>query len=408
MNDRTNSNPRGISRLQSAIRRAWPMAQRVDAPTYAQDVVGDVRPWDERDIVFARQDLFHYFGPDTPEYAAYYQAHPEVLEYDAKLSRLPGLGRTGGLDVPMFRAQFEAIRKVSAESFVDGEPASREAEIPPPRAAEKVKALARVLGADLVGVGPLRQEWVYGHVGRTFGNSAGRQRWGAPVDLRHHTHAIALGFEMNYDLIQSAPDFPILLATAHGYASGAWVSIQLAQYIRLLGYSARAHHLYNYRVLCVPVAVDCGLGELSRAGFLLTREFGLGLRLAVVTTDMPLAHDQPVDIGVQSFCQTCKICAENCPIGAIPTGDKAAFNGVKKWKLDEQKCYRYWHAVGTDCGLCMTTCPWTKPRTWFHRAMAALATTRGLHQAWMARADRLFYGKFESAPRPAFIDPAED
>jgi reductive dehalogenase len=290
---------------------------------------------------------------------------------------------------------------------VDGESSPDKIDIPPPRAAEKVKALARVLGADLVGVGPLRQEWVYSHVGRSFGYRAGFLRRGAPVDLRCHAHAIALGFKMNYDLIQSAPDFPILLATAQGYARGAWVAIQLAQYIRLLGYSARAHHLYNYRLLCVPVAVDCGLGELSRAGFLLTREFGLGLRLAVVTTDMPLAHDRPVDIGVQSFCQACKICAENCPIGAIPTGDKVAFNGVKKWKLDEQKCYRYWHAVGTDCGLCMTTCPWTKSRTWFHRAMAVLATTRGLHQAWMARADRLFYGEFESAPRPDFIDPAE-
>ncbi len=75
--------------------------------------------------------------------------------------------------------------------------------------------------------------------------------------------------------------------------------------------------------------------------------------IAVVTTDMPLAHDAPIDIGGQLYCNSCRICAEACPIGAISPGDKVAFNGVKKWKLDEEKCY----------------------------------------------------GKFQGAPRPGFIDP---
>ena len=396
-----------LPRLKKAVQQVLPGPQKVDQPTYVQDIIGSIKPWDERDILFARADLFHHFDTDSPEHRAYYQAHPEHQAYDTKVNHMPGLGRTGGIDAPMFDAQFEAITKIAAESFVDGTPAPHKVEIPPARAAEKVKALARLLGADLVGLGPLRQEWVYSHTGRSFGNSKGFQRWGNPIGLHHHAHAIAMGFRMSYDLIQSTPDFPTLLATAKGYATGAWVSIQLAQYIRALGYSARAHHLYNYQVLAVPVAVDCGLGELSRAGFLITKELGLGLRLGVVTTDMPLAHDKPVDIGIQSFCESCKVCAENCPIGAIPTGDKVEFNGLKKWKLDEEKCYRYWHAVGTDCGLCMTTCPWTKPSTRFHKAMALLATTRGPHQAWMVRADKLFYGQFKSAPRPDFIDPLD-
>ncbi len=399
--------PGAISRFKKTVIQALPIAKRVEVPTYEKDRVGEVKQWDERDILFARTDLFSYFGPDSPEYKAYYEAHPEYLENDTRVNNVPGLGKTGGVDTPMFDAQFEAIAKVASESFVDGEPAPHKAQIPPPRAARKVKALARFLGADLVGIGPLRQEWGYSHVARSFGNREGFQRWGTPVDLRHHSHAIALAFQMDYDLIQRAPDFPVLLATAKGYALGAWVSIQLAEYIRMLGYSARAHHLYNYRLIVVPVAVDCGLGELSRAGFLLTKELGLGLRLAAVTTNMPLAHDEPVDIGVQSFCESCKICAEECPIGAIPRGDKVEFNGLRRWKLDEEKCYRYWHAVGTDCGLCMTTCPWTKPRNWFHKSMALLATTKGPHQALMTQADKLFYGKFEGAPRPDFMDPFE-
>jgi len=395
------------SKIREAVVEALPIAKEVDLPTYERDRVGAVKQWDERDIVFARKDLFRYFGVDSPQYRAYYAVHPEFLEYDAKVGNAPELGRTGSIDVPMFEAQFEAISKIGPELFVDGGPAPQRADISPERAAAKVKALARLLGADLVKTGPLRQEWVYNHVGRSVGDREGYRPWGTPVDLCPHINAIAMGFHMNYDLIQSAPDFPTLLATAKGYAIGAWVSIQLAEYIRMLGYSARAHHLNNYQVLCVPVAVDCGLGELSRAGFLMTREFGLGLRLAIVTTDLPLAHDRPVDIGVQSFCESCQICAQDCPIGAIPMGHKVEFNGIRKWKLDEQKCYRYWHAAGTDCGMCMTSCPWTKPRSWFHKSMAFLATTKGPHQSLMARADRVFYGKFQCAPRPDFLEPCE-
>ncbi len=374
-------------------------------PTYEKDIVGDIERWDERDIVFARTALFHAFGPESPEFKAYYEGHPEYLEYDTKISSLSGLGKTGGIDNPMFQAQFAACYKIGADFCVDGEPAPQKTEIPPERAAKKIKALARFIGADLVGIGLLRQEWAYSHVGRARGSDAGFQPRGTPIETGHHTNAIALGFQMDYDLIQTAPDFPILLATTKGYAMGAWVSVQLAEYIRMLGYSARAHHLANYQVLVIPVAVDCGLGELSRAGLLITKELGLSLRLAAVTTDMPLTHDDPVDVGAQSFCDYCKICAEECPIGAIPMGDKVESNGILKWKLDEQKCYRYWQAVGTDCGICMTTCPWTKPQNWFHKAMSVPATVAGPHQALMTYADKLFYGKFKGAPRPDFIDP---
>ncbi len=376
-------------------------------PTYTPDIVGDIEQWDERDILFARQDLFVRFGPQSPQYQTYYAAHPERLEYDRRTAAMPGLGRHGGVDAPMFEAQFDVIRQIAHEESVDCAPARPKTVLAPQRASTKIKAFARLIGADLVGIGPLRQEWVYSHSGRSFGDKDGYRPWGAPIDLRRHSTAIALGLRMDSRLLQSAPGFPTLLATARGYAAGAWVSVQLARYIRGLGYAARAHHLYNYQVLCVPVAVDCGLGELSRAGYLLNKELGLGLRLAVVSTEMPLAHDPPVDIGVQSYCETCQICAEECPIEAIPRGDKVVANGVRKWKLDEEKCYRYWHAAGSDCGLCMVACPWTRPRAWLHRIIAEAASRKGPHQAWLTGAHRLVYGRHRSAPGPAFLDPPQ-
>jgi len=380
--------------------------KRVSEPTYQRDIVGSIEKWDERDIVFARTDLFEYFGEDSNVFKEYYQKHPEYLEFDKKVNRRDDMGKTGGIDKPMFAAQFEIADKISPESFVDGEPSNEQIVISPERASEKIKAFTRFLGADLVGIGPLRQEWVYSHSARSHGDNDKFVPRGTPNDFQHHPNAIAIAVRQDYDFIQSAPDFPVLLATAKGYALSAWISVQLAEYIRMSGYSARASHFHNYRVLTVPVAVDCGLGELSRAGFLLTKEFGLAVRLAIVTTDLPLQFDQSIDIGVQSFCETCKICAEDCPIGAIPTGEKILYNGIWKWKLDEQKCYRYWQAVGTDCAICMTSCPWTKKQNWLHRSISWLATFKGPHQRYLSQADRLFYGKHKVAPRPGFIDPS--
>ncbi len=377
------------------------MTRRTAEPTYSGDIIGDIARFDECDTVFARGDLFDLYGEGSPEFEAYYGRHPEKRAYDARVHNMPGIGRHSGFDEPMFQLQFDMATQIGTESFVDGDPAPQKAEMSPERAAQTVKAMAHLFGADLVGVGPLRQEWVHSHVGRSRGE--GYAAWGTPVDLSHHTNAVAIGTRMQIDLVKASPNFPALLATARGYALGAFVAVQLADYIRRLGYAARAHHMANYRVLVVPVAVDCGLGELSRAGFLLTKAYGLAVRLAAVTTDMPLAHDGPVDIGVQAFCDVCKICAESCPIGAIPYGGKVVHNGVKKWKLDEEKCYLYWHSAGTDCGLCLASCPWTNPPTRFHKFMAEFAAVAGPHQRLMTLAHKLIYGKYKPKPGPDYV-----
>jgi ferredoxin len=377
---------------------------RVLHPTYDSDRVGQPSRWDERDTVFARRDLFRYYDDDSPERAEYYKRHPECLEFDTRISRMPPLASYVGIDSSMHFVQFRASARIATEFYVSGKPRPRKEHMAPGRAAAKVKAFARILGADVVGVGALRPEWVYSHVGRSFGESKGFVPRGTPVDAAQHPNAIAMGFRMRHELLTHAPGFASMLATGQAYATGAWASVQLAHYIRMLGFSARAHHVYNYRVLAVPVAVDCGLGELSRAGFLMNKELGLALRIGIVTTDMPLEHDAPVDIGVQSFCDQCEICAESCPSGAIPKGPKTEHNGIMKWKLDAEKCYRYWHVVGTDCAICMATCPWTRPPSWYHTLATGLATIKGRHQSWMASLGRSLGSLRRPARRPAFLD----
>ena len=261
--------------------------------TYDRDVVAPVAQWDERDMLFARHDLFRRFGEGSRQFSEYYAAHPEHLAYDSRVAHMAAVTPPG--DSAMVDAQFIAIRQIATDASVAGDASASPIAVTPQAATEKVKAMARLLGADLAGAGPLRQEWVYSHAARSYGDSPGYLPWGSPIDLSRHTGAVAMGFAMDRDLIAGAPGLATMAATGQGYARGAWASLQLALYIRRLGYSARAHHLYNYQVLCVPVAVDCGLGELSRAGYLLNKQYGLGLRLAIVTTDLTLQHDPPAD-----------------------------------------------------------------------------------------------------------------
>jgi ferredoxin len=369
--------------------------KRLERPGYEDDRAGAVGRWDERETLFARADLFRHYDEGSPERAQYYRDHPGHREYDEMISGLPHYGGRGGVFGPVGSGLFGLTRVLAGEDVV--EPPVRErgdgGSVSPEDLTRGIRALAVALGADLVGIGPLREEWVYSHSGRSFGGAEGLPEWGAPIDLSSHETAIALGFRMDADFMSAAPEYPTYLATASAYALGAVASVKLARHIARLGHSARAHHVYNYGVIAVPVAVDCGLGELSRAGFLMTREFGLGVRIGVVTTDLPLVHDAPVDIGVQSFCERCEICADHCPSGAIPRGEKTEHNGIRKWKLDEESCYRYWHVVSTDCAVCMSTCPWTKPDTWLHRALTRVAMIGGPHQRAMVAAEKLFYGR---------------
>jgi ferredoxin len=380
------------------------MKRKIEVPTYTKDIVGKIEQFDERDTIFAVHDLIRYFGEDSPASKEYFAVHPDEKKFYELQSQKLKLGSTGKEDIPFFSSQFWALHLISPNVFVDGESAPHPINLEPTRASEKIKDFAKFLGADLVGIAPLKQAWVYSHVGCSNGDHAGFYPRGTCIELTKHSNAIALGFHMDFNLMQAQPHFPELIATAKGYSSSAWVSIQLAATIRQWGFSARAHHFGNYQVLPVPIAVDCGLGELSRAGYLLTKEFGLGLRLAVVTTNMPLSHDKPVDLGVQTFCEQCQLCARSCPVGAIPCGPKQEHNGVLKWKIDEKKCYAYWAVNQTSCGMCMSTCPWTKPPTLFHKTMAEFASIKGPHQRWMAWADHFVYGKKGLKRSTTFLD----
>ena len=226
----------------------------------------------------------------------------------------------------------------------------------------EVKRVAKLYGADLVGITDYDERFTYASSFTARGGNPACKQLDLPKGL---TSAIVIAKAMDYDVIRTSPSSTAASAPAIGYAHDATLLLALAQYIRSLGYTAVA--CQNDTTLAIPYALKAGLGEYGRHGLLITPEYGPRVRLGRVLTDMPLAHDKPVRFGVAETCAICRRCANNCPPQAISHGEPTTYRynvsnirGVRKWTTDGQKCFRFWVAKGSDCANCIRTCPYNK------------------------------------------------
>ena len=352
-------------------------------------IIGEPGRVDERDALFHR---FYRLKPGTSEFEAYYRDHPEKRAFDEKVRSLPNLGEPGSKTYhPLTTPYHEAIFNVLGKSTrnVAGQPdpiEEKPVKVSPAEFTNRVKGFARYLGADLVGITELNPAFVYSHIARGDGE------WGAPIELNHR-YAIAIAVEMRHDMIRHAPLGPSITESALRYYDNAKIAMIVARYINRLGYEARAHVDGNYRVMCIPIAVAAGLGELGRLGLLITPQYGPRVRLSVVTTDLPLLPGKPIHFGVQHFCTICKKCAVNCPSASIDKGEKQVYNGVEKWLSDQDNCYRYWRIQGTDCALCIKVCPYSYPRAPMHNLIRWIVRRNNLARRLAFTGDRFFYGQ---------------
>lgn len=267
-------------------------------------------------------------------------------------------------------------------------------EAPDPAAnAARIKEVAEFLGADLVGISELREEFVYTHYGNMF--EAAKGTLGEPVVL-DHAYAISIARHMDRKKLNISPSYIENAETALRYSELAMTVTMLASYIRELGYSARAHHLGREGVLHQPLAVQAGLGEVGRNDMVISAKYGPGMRLATVTTDLPLAIDHPVSLGVREFCNMCGKCADNCPSQSITKGPPTVVRGVRKWQLRAERCLNFWNSnpqFFSSCANCLKVCPYNKPWKWWHRASLGAAKHSMLARKMLLFVDDLVYGK---------------
>lgn len=203
----------------------------------------------------------------------------------------------------------------------------------------QIKARAIALGADDAGMTALRPEFI--EMG---------------VDLPHDNVIAVICYE-DYAKSLEGPD-AVDIEAMTAYRKCAEIVTALARYIREeLGYEAVAHHNGSVQIQAIPVFQAVGFGELGRNGSLIHPDFGCNFRPGFVTTNLPVASDQPKAFGVQDYCVNCNLCRANCPGDAIPD-DFILTDGVKRWLTDIEKCYPYSRFRETYCHLCIDVCPY--------------------------------------------------
>ena len=253
------------------------------------------------------------------------------------------------------KAAPSAAQRRALGAFVllqDGEPQITPArQISPSEAADHIKATSYFLGVDATGLSRCPEWSWYSHDAR------------GDVIVPPHDNAISMVIDQGYETMEGASgdDWISVAQSMRAYLRFSLLGGVIARQLRNMGYLAKAHTVLDGEVLQPPLLLLSGLGEVSRIGEVILHPYlGPRLKSGVVTTNLPLAHDKPIDFGLQNFCENCQKCARECPSGAITAGAKKMFNGYEIWKSDSQKCtsYRITTKGGAMCGRCMKTCPW--------------------------------------------------
>lgn len=254
----------------------------------------------------------------------------------------------------------------------------QQAEISSPDAqAREIKHIARMFGADLVGITAFDPRWSY--AARADIHTMEEKPNDLPDGL---TSVIVMAHAMDYDVIRTYPSALGGAGVGLGYSKEASTVVMVSQYIRNLGYTAVAS--MNDTALVIPYAIKAGLGEYGRNQVVITPQYGPRVRFSKIFTNIPLAHDAPRLHGVRQTCDICTRCADACPPKALPHGEPTEFGpnqsnirGVMKWSADCEKCFGYWAKLKTDCAICLRACPYNQDRrTWRGRLVLRLLRGR--------------------------------
>jgi len=347
--------------------------------------------FDERDHMFSRNNLRYY--PELAE--KYYKTHPDKRKIDFEIHRKPELGdkkQTYHDDYasPAFIAAFEYLDKTRTITY--SKPQTNLKKLDKQKITDTIFELGKYYGAVDMGAVSLKKYHYYTNRGRH------EENWGDKIIIKHK-YAVIIIVAMNVGMMKAAPANNAIQESAKQYVEAAKISNIISEYIKQLGYDAKAQNDGNYETLCVPMAVDCGLGELGRMGLLVHPVYGPCVRIAAVTTDMELVTTERKNYAISQFCKICKKCSDNCPTESISKNDEPDKRGFKHWSINMEKCYAFWKNIGTDCGFCIRVCPYTKPNTLLHKLVRFYISRNSVNQHIALFFDDLLYGRNIKIPK---------
>ncbi|WP_368293018.1 reductive dehalogenase [Dehalobacter sp. TBBPA1] len=309
---------------------------------------------------------------------------------------------TQTLRSPINTAIAQAAGPIASPAVMEGKPAPQKMAIPDPeQMSMHIKDLAYFLRADDVAIGKMPEYAYFSYHTLNAFDLAKKpveecvvpvtERMPYVITVLRDQHLETMLGSTGYDGISDAQSFNAYHLTAN-------ISVIIANYIRKLGYNARASHAFNNILALTPCLIAAGLGELSRTGNTSAHpRLGFRTKAAVVTTDLPLAPDKPIDFGLQDFCRVCKKCATECPAQAISyDADPVEYNGYLRWNVNSNTCqiFRVTNEEGISCGRCMKVCPWnSKEDSWFHQAGTWIGSQNSTGASLLKSIDDMFgYG----------------
>ena len=387
-----------------------PYASREDAVVLGHQVTTDERRdagWQIDPSKFSRfsqvYDVFNRSGWDdtvrTEKTDAFWESYAKPL---AQWRKARGFRRRDfalrnaawwGADFFSERREDEDRMEGFLDPFTALRDGSEERELfeSPAVASLEMKQVARLMGANLVGVADADERWLYSE--RVSIKDGGPKANDMEPSL---DKVIVVGQAMDRSLNMTAPSALAGAATGLGYSHDVMILLLISQYIRNLGYAAVP--TLNDTALAIPYAIKAGLGEYGRHGLVITPEYGTNVRFGKIFTDMPLESDSPIRFGVEEMCTICRACSTACPSQAISANapsdelhNVSNIAGITKWTTDGEACFEYWAKINSDCSVCVRVCPYTreynsvKDRLW---ARLAGSRFRRLALLWDQRSGR--------------------
>lgn len=363
------------------------------------------RPSHLTDYVFGRVAKFSAALDENPEWTIddpiedlgfppplieFYKKFPERLEWDYKtFTETIPLNREDRKKygsyytlISVYEAGFGAVRPASPTTPPEeydfttigrggGQPLPEKVPFKSPELAKEfVKEISHRFGATLVRFTVPNIDWHYSDGWR--GTEPGYDHSKLPS---HYKSAIVIGVPMEWDEVLGSPQ---MSTSQDAYARVSIAGMRIEGALKSMGYATRASTPNNgYDVIVPPYSVDSGLGEHCRAGYVITPEVGSNCRTAVILTELDIAPDKPIEFGVKEFCNKCKICAEQCPSGAISMADSydgLEIRGYEHWYINNGACYNFWRESmgGMGCRLCVANCPYSRKDNWMHGVSRAL------------------------------------
>jgi reductive dehalogenase len=338
--------------------------KEVDRPTYERYIIGTVKQFDRRRNAFMTLMPNNPFGEDFRRRFKLNTGHDNWKD-SLPYTELEPEDRIG-------QSLASASWRLCNEYFPESLPITGSGgrlEIKDKKWITRlIKKVALFFGAEMVFITNVDQRWVY-----------------QGIDIPHK-YVIVIIVSHIRSLNNTAPSHFSWLSATDTYSRLKFITTQLTDFIRGLGYDANYRETlgWNPEMLMVPTAIDAGVGEFARNGRVLSPEFGINMRLKPVTTDLPLELDKPISFGVHEFCMVCENCASYCPARAIPFGPPTDIPptihnnaGFRKWYVNAEKCLTFWATnkkKWLSCGgRCISVCPWNKTTTLLHNTVRWVA-----------------------------------